>query len=326
MNMKKLSVVLVFFLMPTVAWNFVWALPNNQKLSPNMLPPNTESSSDEIVTKTDLENFLLPSSLETRTGSPEAQNLEDREKRSGKGEEEESWTIGNIHLIIQPKAHPPLKIRSTGRASLESYDFVGKVGGVNFEQVATPAAETAAKSIELFYDRKALNGFRLVIKVGSATFRPPLADWLLIPIAEFANSEFTSATSLFGEGPDSDNFYYIKYHPAFIDSLLGIRLLQADLLLMNPKQTNSLPMKNGQVVLGHGEFLPMKTLNQEILQILGKLMGNQKATSWVLTDIEAPASFSIQGGQFQIHSSPYYYFWRKDEDFFAQYQEKENPL
>jgi archaellum component FlaC len=323
--MKKISMVLVFFLAPSFAWDLGRASPDNQGLHYGTFDTKPVALADGILAKTEVENF--PSlTLDARTGNSEVQNLTDASELEGKEDEEDSgefWTIGKFRLIIKPKANPPLKERSAGRSSLRSYNFVGKVGGVNFEQVAVPDAETASKTIELSYHKEALDGFRLLVKVGSTTFRPPIADWLLIPIAEFAESDFTSATSLFGEGPDTDNFYYIKYHPAFKDSLLGMRLLQADILLMNPKHTSSLPKRNGQVVLGHGEFLPMKSPDHVTINTLAKLMNRQKATSWVLTDIDAPASFSIQNGEFRLRSFPYYYFWSRNEDAIHQYQEKE---
>jgi archaellum component FlaC len=323
--MKKLRLVLVFLLAPSFVWGFGWSFRDNQGLYIGTGFPELGAFADGILAKTKAEDFSSLSPLEVRTGNSEGQNFTDASELAVEEEEdpEESWAIGKIRLIIKPKANPPLKERSAGRSSLLSHKFVGKVGGVNFEQVAVPDAETAAKNIELSYDKKALDGFRLVVKVGSTPFRLQIADWLLIPVAQFAESDFTSATSLFGEGPDTDNFYYIKYHPAFKDSLLGMRLLQADILLMNPEHTSSLPKRNGQVVLGHGEFLPMKSPDKATLNTLAKIMKRQKATSWVLTDIDAPASFSIQNGEFQLRSFPYYYFWSRNEDVIHQYQEKE---
>ena len=318
--------VLVFFLMPSFAWGLGWAFPDNQGFYFGTFVQKPVVFEDGILAKTEVENFPSPSSsLDARTGNTETQNLTDVSEFKVEEEEdpEDFWTIGRIRLIIKPKANPPLKVRSAGRSSLRSYNFVGKVGGVNFEQVAVPDAETAAKAIELSYDKKSLDGFRLIVKVGSTPVRPQIADWLLIPIAQFAESDFTSAISLFGEGPDTDNFYYIKYHPAFKDSLLGMRLLQADILLMNPEHTSSLPKRNGQVVLGHGEFLPMKIADNATVNTLAKIMNRHKATSWVLTDIDAPASFSIQNGEFRLRSFPYYYFWSRNEDLIHQYQEKE---
>jgi len=323
--MKKLRMVLVFFLIPGLAWGLVWAFPNDQRLYFGMIAIKPVAFIDGILVETEVENVLSPSSLNASRGNKEEQKLTDTDELEEEPEEgsEESWTIGKFRLIIKPKANPPLKVRSGGQSSLLSYNFVGKVGGVNFEQVAVPDAGAAAKTIELSYDKKALNGLRLIVKIDSTTFRPQIADWLLIPIAQFAESDFTSATSLFGEGPDTDNFYYIQYHPAFQDSLLGLRLLQADILLMNPEQASSLPKRNEQVVLAHGEFLPMKIVDNATVNTLAKLLNRQKSTSWVLTDTGAPASFSIQNGEFRLRSFPYYYFWSRNEEVIHQYREKE---
>jgi archaellum component FlaC len=67
----------------------------------------------------------------------------------------------------------------------------------------------------------------------------------------------------------------------------------------------------------------MKSPDKATLNTLAKIMKRQNATSWVLTDIDAPASFSIQNGEFQLRSFPYYYFWSRNEDVIHQYQEKE---
>lgn len=324
--MKKLSMLLILFLILGFAWDLGWSFPDSQGLQSGTFDLKPVALTGGVLAKTEVENFPSSSSLEARSENRDVQNLTDASELEGKEEErdsEEFWTIGKIQLMIKPKANPPLKERSAGRSSLRSYNFVGKVGGVNFEQVAVPDAETAAQTIELSYHKEALDGFRLLVKIGSTTFRPPIADWLLIPIAQFADSDFTSATSLFGEGPERENFYYIRYHPAFKDSLLGLRLLQADILLMNPEHTSSLPKRNGQVVLGYGELLPMKNPDNATLNTLANIMNRQKATSWLLTDIDAPASFSIQDGEFRLRSFPYYYFWNRNEDVIHQYEEKE---
>jgi hypothetical protein len=324
--MKKLSLVLVFLLAPSFVFGFGWSFPDNQGLYVDTFNSEPGAFADGKLAWTEVEIFSSSSLKARAENNNEGQNFTDAPEFEVKKEEEdpeEFWTIGKIQLIIKPKANPPLEERSAGRSSLRSYDFVGKVGGVNFEQVAAPDAETSDKTIELSYDKEALDGFRLVVKVGSTPFRPQIADWLLIPIAQFAESDFTSATSLFGDGPDRQNYYYIEYHQAFKDSLLGMRLLQAAILLMNLEQASSLPKRNGQMVLGHGELLPMTIQDNATVNTLAKIMNRQKATSWVLTDIDAPASLGIQDGEFRIRGFPYFYFWSRNEDSFHQYQEKE---
>lgn len=231
--MRKLGLVLVLLLVPNFAWGLSWSLPDNQHVySGTTLVPFNHG----MLVTTRAEHVSAPSILVARVESQTRQNPSDSdEPDEDEGESEGSWTIGEIELTTQSKANPPLKVRSAGSSSLNSYNFVGKVGGVSFEQVANPDTEIADKAIQLLYDQNASDGTRLVVEIGATTVHPKIADWLLIPIAHFSNSDYTAATSLFGDGPDNKNFYYIQYHPAFQDTLLGLRLFQADILLMNTR-------------------------------------------------------------------------------------------
>jgi peptidoglycan hydrolase CwlO-like protein len=69
--------------------------------------------------------------------------------------------------------------------------------------------------------------------------------------------------------------------------------------------------------------LPMKIPDTATSNTLANIMNQQKVTSWVLTDTDAPASFFIQDGEFRLRSFPYYYFWSRNEDVIHQIQEQE---
>jgi len=318
--MRRFGMVLVFLLAPNFAWGLSGSFPGNQWLYSDMDPGTFNHG---MLVTTGAESVSSPSILIARAENREQQNPPDSDEPE---EDEEDpgggWTIGEIQLTTQSKANPPLKVRSAGQSSLNSYNFVGKVGGVSFEQVANPSTEVAAKAIALSYDREASDGTRLVVKIGATTVLPKIADWLLIPIARFADSEFTAATSLFGDGPDSENFYYIQYHPAFQDTLLGLRLFQADILLMNARQNRSLPKRNGKVVLGYGENLPTQHNDINDVMALSQIMAQQQFTSWVLTDTDSLSSFFVQDGEFRVRPVPYYYFWRRNEHSIKQHYEK----
>ncbi|MDH5564733.1 MAG: hypothetical protein OEY91_14065 [Nitrospirota bacterium] len=315
--MRKLILVLVFLLAPSFTWGLSGAFRANQGLYFDTAPGTLDHG---MLVETEVENNSSSSSLDTRAENPERQNSAD----SDEPEEEEpegSWTIGGVQFTTQSKPNPPLKVRSAGPSSLSSYNFVGKVGGVSFEQVATPAPDIAEKSLQLLYDSTSQDGSRLVITIGSDTFRPPIADWMLLPIAHFADSEFTAAISLFGDGPDTTHFYHIQYHPAFQNTLLGLRLLQADILLMDVARHKELPKRNGHVVLGFGEHGPTQNSHRDALIQTTGMLRQHSFTSWVLTDTDVPSSFFIQEGAFRIQNSPYYYFWRRDEDSVNDYQD-----
>ena len=236
----------------------------------------------------------------------------------------EIWTIGNITLESTSDSNPSLEVRSAGRSSLNSYNFVGKVGGVSFEQIAIPDSKVANQPIKLLYNPDAQDGNRLIVQIGSEIVQSDIADWLLVPIAYFADSDFTAVISLFGEGKDTKNNYYIQFHSAFKDTLLGLRLLQADILLMNPKQNMSLPQRNGRTIIGQGEYLPRQGEQNLILNKLYKIMRHHQFTAWVLTDTDSPSTFLISDGHLKIKAFPYYYFWRRNDQSVDTYNKKVN--
>ncbi len=297
--------------------NFVREKNNVQQTKETLILQ--QQKKQEIRTTEEQKPFLLSSFTEPN----QCDNSEAIENNKYP-EEEGNWSIGNIDFKTASNNNQTLKVRSSGESSLDSYNFVGKVGGVNFEEIAVPDRTIKNQPIELSYDATASDGQRLVIKVGNQTIRPQICDWMLIPIANFANSEYTAIVSLFGEGVDRENFYYITFHPAFKNTLIGLRLLQADILLMNPQENSSLPEKNGQTVLGHGEAVPKKiSLINELVKI-NQIFRKYKYTAWVLTDTEKPAFFSVSNGNLDLDSSPYYYFWRRNELSIKNHQSKVN--
>jgi len=223
-----------------------------------------------------------------------------------------TWELGPRQFLNSARAAPPLSMRSTGRASLLRYGFVGRVGGVNFEEIAMPSPELAGQPISLDYDPARPDGNRLVVTVGGTDLATDLHDWQLIPIAEFAATEDTGVISLFGDGPDPDSYYYIQYHEAFEDTLLGLRLLQADITFIDLLYHWELPAWNGVVVLGAGESAPVETSAIGAAFTLSEILDGQSWQSWVLTDTETDPSFGTRDGRLVVEADPYYLFWDFD--------------
>lgn len=93
--------------------------------------------------------------------------------------------------------------------------------------------------------------------------------------------------------------------------------MQADILLMDPKQHITLPKKNGhKTVLGKGEFISLlikeSDQNKIAIKVLYQKLSEYQYTAWVLTDAETTSSFTLKDGDIEIYSSPYYYFWDKN--------------
>lgn len=222
----------------------------------------------------------------------------------------QDWRIGQgKKFSISQASSQPLRIKSVGQASLRSYRFVGAVGGVNFEETAAPSPGESYQTISIAYDLSKQDGQRLTVLLNNSQFNVMLPDWQLIPIARFANSEFTGVLSLFGEGPDKERYYYIQYHEAFKNTLLGLRLLQADILFIDLGNHWDLPRQQEHRVLGLGESVPDRSTSVFSMQRLNQILQNHTWRSWVLTDIETSPRFSGSGGQFRVTASPYYHFW-----------------
>ena len=231
----------------------------------------------------------------------------------------DTWDLGGTQLKTTENDSPPLEIESEGSESLISLKFVGSVGGVNFEGVAQPVEVLRDVSISLYYDRTQMDGKRLTIRLGSNNYQASIHDWQLKPISLFADTEFTAIVSLFGEGPDGDNNYYIQYHAAFKDTLLGLRLLQADIILMSPHSHRGLPTLNGRTVIGSGELTANDSQFESAAVEISELMQEHSFQSWVLTDIGARPNFAVRNGNFIVGNDPYFHFWRHNDAAIARH-------
>jgi hypothetical protein len=224
-------------------------------------------------------------------------------------------TFGEFQMVRNSQIlNNLLRMRPAGRAGFRSFAFVGKVGGINFEAVAELPADRSGEHICPHYSPADSDGSRLKVEVGDELFSTLIYDWELIPIASYADSEYTSVVSLFGPETDESKFH-ITYHPAFEDTLLGLRLLQADALLINPAQFSMLPKYNSNVIIGAGESdFPYPTLAvEQVNSALKKLSESDRFSSWVISDVDRSATIEISNGALTVNLEPYHYFWRADD-------------
>ncbi|MCG8606424.1 hypothetical protein MJD09_15755 [bacterium] len=232
------------------------------------------------------------------------------------------WEFGIADSLIVEDPGEPLEIEMEGELSLESYAFVGKVGGVAFQGVAQPSGDLQFSSLTLQYIASNDDGRRLRAVFDADTAYAWLADWQLIPIARYADSPYHATISLFGERSTEDS-YDIVYHPSLRNTLLGIRLLHADILLMNVSEYWRMPRFNGEIVLGHGEVAPDPVSWQNAAYEISKAMGGGNFQSWVLTDHSVSIQFKIVDGELSLGGVPYYHFWVSD---MADYHRARNEL
>jgi len=90
----------------------------------------------------------------------------------------------------------PLNNPTRLRNALNNYSFVSSVGGVAFDSTAIP--EDAIEKISVDYNPKKPDGQRLSLVINNQSVTAKIADWQLIPIANYANTEYYSVFTLFG--------------------------------------------------------------------------------------------------------------------------------
>jgi hypothetical protein len=191
--------------------------------------------------------------------------------------------------------------------------------------VAVPARGVTAGTIGLNYRPELPDGERLALTVDGRGVAAPIYDWQLIPIAKFADSKYFSCFTLFGKLADpseerrvlAQGGRVLNYHPAFVDTLVGLRLFQLDMLIIDP-YSYDLIKNNGRYLLGAGERTPDTRANmssliafQEFFETLGGSSGNS-FSSYVVSDYNREISFNFQDNTLNLTGEPSYYFWQGD--------------
>jgi hypothetical protein len=222
----------------------------------------------------------------------------------------QEWSLGSRRFETNAiHAARPLQVASTGRASLTSFRFVSRVGGVSFESAAQPDSSLAGKLIELSYDSSRPDGQRLVVRAETNSLRTAIPDWQIGPLVRYVHSDYNAAVSLFGEGSLPKQYYYPQYHDALKDTLLGMRLLQADILFMSLGEHWRLPLYGGKPVLGHSERNSNQQQSLQAAQRIQDVLRRHTWRAWVLTDAGTKPTFGAAKGVLSIRAAPYFFFW-----------------
>jgi hypothetical protein len=208
----------------------------------------------------------------------------------------------------------------TGAASL---GFLTGVGGVAFGGVAVPVP--GLELLDLAYDPARPDGERLrvtVLRDGSSAeeVAAPIADWLLGPVLRFALDDQDAAATLFGSASTDEETRrqrelgndIINYHPAFIDTLAGVRLLHADILILY-QGAAELPTIDGQPLLGATEESGDIAENANALASLHEYLAtlpDDPFRSYVVGDFGQTVSVSAQDGELRLEGNPYWHCWK----------------
>ncbi len=243
--------------------------------------------------------------------------------------------LGPLMLVDQPA--PTIKDPMKLTRGLKSHSFLTRVGGgVAFEAIAAPASGVAPSSLALGYDDEGKNGQRVWVELDGDRVVLPLYDWQLGPLARFANSPYASCVTLFGELDDASYLetlgdretHVINYHPAFVNTLLGLRLFQLDILIMDNAAVE-LPKRNGRYILGAGEQEPDIDASTEAGNAFVRATEHLQDDagmlyrSYVICDYGQSVEFAPSAGKLTLTGSPFFYCWRFNSDA-TSYDERQS--
>lgn len=216
-------------------------------------------------------------------------------------------------------------------------------GGIEFESVAEP--QPGLQIEKVWYDSKREDGQRLIVRVTFPgrpvqTVSARLFDWQMVPIAHIAIDNIDTLVTLFGSLEDLSETIRIRrqghlianVHPVLHNTLLGLRLIHADMLLLSKQRGSGsasrlpiqdivcdLPAQNGAYLLGEGETIPSLGENKQayshidgfrdkVFQRIG--LGR----SYVIQDDLSGIGISISGDRLRLSGDPLWTYWRYRAD------------
>jgi hypothetical protein len=217
-------------------------------------------------------------------------------------------------------------VTDNSRDVLADAKVLSQVGGLLSVQVARPASSIQAQTCDIYYVTKLRNnqtlpdGKHVVVRIDTNFAICEIHDWELRPIAEFVESGCNGMVSL-ERNSISGQSRHVAIHVAFQDSLLALRLIQADLIQRNViASVDYLPSIVGfpaynpwaaTPILGPGEVLPPHPpVGFRLLSPLRKAT----ADSTVLTDVNHPVTFSLRGQTLILTGAIRYFAWNLGAD------------
>jgi hypothetical protein len=231
------------------------------------------------------------------------------------------------YFVLKPDA-PTLKESVPMEKGRSNSLFLSGVGGVSFDQTATPSTNLKINTLLINYNKNADDGSRFELIINNKSILVNLPDWLLVPLAKYSESPYYSCVTIFGKLYDKilekkvieHKGRVINYHPSFDNTLLGIRLAYMD-MLVGYSFANDLP-KNSEsnFILGRGEVEPdidanmngAYFLSQHFTRVQNKF--NLTFRSYVISDFSREIQFDVRTDSLIIEGFPYFYCWKYNSD------------
>lgn len=229
---------------------------------------------------------------------------------------QQSMSLGNLKFVLPTaditNSQRELSLRMATNGLPAS--VFAKVGGVAFIQTAKPLM--AIDSLSL-----GVSNSSAFVVINGLKYNIPLDIWELQSIVNYSNSENNVALTLYGDKPVP-----IRYHKAFIDNLMGLRLLQADIIFEDNIGNWEFPAyENGEFILSENEkksfiFWDDYSISQNVktyrdvsakyLKKVNDLIASmgEGYNTYIYTDFQQSMTFNIDQNGIVFNGKPYYIF------------------
>lgn len=184
-------------------------------------------------------------------------------------------------------------------------------GGVAFVTTAPPSPYGAVSALE--YVPSAADGDRFRLVMGGETVVLKGYDWELVPLARVVATDYDSLIDMHMTRSGLE----FAYHPAIVNTLMGLRLAHADFLILSPGAAKLPADDDGNPILGEGES--MVGVHENVVGLNIRLAGmayqREGSDSYTITDQGSAAPMPIQNGTLNATGTPaYWYLWSEDRN------------
>ena len=203
-----------------------------------------------------------------------------------------------------------------------NFGFCSAVGGVAFGEMAV--SEDGSVIERLMYHKDRADGERLeaLVRKGSQIINVtlPVYDWEFIPAARFAGGSQDAVATFFGSLSDKaeearlrgKGCKFMNYHKDIANTLMGLRLIQADLLAFHSIGPLNFS-EGGLPIKGSGEKLASESSNKMAIAPIKEYYGSSGIQSYVICDVGQKIGFSMVGAgsakQLRLSGNPYWSCW-----------------
>jgi hypothetical protein len=225
---------------------------------------------------------------------------------------QENYSLGGYNLIKSTVSTIKKTILYSG--SIGTRITGGAARGVMFEQVAVPSLKLDTIDIAInFVPNPDHYGYNLSVTIQDTLYTVFLPTWQLKPIADYVDEGNELVFTYGGQYQNPDTIECL-YHPAFINTLLGLRLFQSDLIFSDgfwdlPRLDNKPILAKGELKYNPDNYNYNGYSLSSIISDIGELLPNGY-TSYILSDFGQEFRFNTFQDKFYITGQPYYLFSR----------------